>query len=234
MTPHSAKTRSRTARLPESVPARFRSAPPEQKRSRETMNRFVEATEQLLRTRNFEDISIQDIVGRSGRPIGSFYARFGSKEALLPLLYRRYHDRLEKTFRTQLEQVPWDGLDLSTTILRMVDFLLGLYDKDRGLIRAVALFARTHPDGLPADIVPHRRRIYDRPVRILARHRQEIPHPDPEAAIRFGIFMVSSVAREKILFVAAPHSRITPMNRQNLRRELTRALHSYLTGGVPG
>lgn len=223
------KSRPRPYPVRTSVPRRFRSAPPAQKRSRETMDRFAEALEALLRTRTFEEISIHDIIRRSGRPIGSFYARFGSKEALLPLLYQRYHERLEQVFRTRLERVKWDDLDLHQTVLKMVEFLVGLYDEDRGLIRAVALFARTRPDALPADVVPHRRRIYDLPVQILTHHREQIAHADPEDAIRFGIFMVSSVARDKILFGDAPHARITPINRQSLRRELSRALHSYLT-----
>lgn len=197
------------------------------------MDRFADAMEELLQTRTFEEISIQDIVRRSGRPIGSFYARFGGKEALLPLLYQRYHDRLEELFRSRLSRVDWEALDLRGAVRAMVDFLIGTYDQNRGLIRAVALFARTRPDALPAEILPHRRRIYDLPVQILARHRPHIAHANPIAAIRFGIFMVSSVAREKILFGEAPHARITPMSRRAIREELSRALHSYLTCEAP-
>jgi AcrR family transcriptional regulator len=214
------------------VPARFRSAPPAQERSRETVDRLVEAVEELLLTRMFEDISIQDIVRRAGRSVGSFYARFGSKEALLPHLYQRYHDRLEASLHPRFQRVAWEKLDLRDTVAALVDWMIATYDERRGLIRVLALFARTHPDALPADVVAHRRRIYEPFVEVLLRHRAHIRHPDPEAGARYALYLASCVVREKILFGDAPHSRITPLTREALRQETSRALLSYLTSEV--
>jgi AcrR family transcriptional regulator len=221
--------RPRQPRRPRAIPARYRSAPPVQSRSRETLDRLAEAVESLLLTRSFEDIPVQDIVDRAGSSVGSFYARFGSKEALLPHLYLRYHDRLEDHVRAHLRRVDWDRLDFPDTVVALVDLLLSTYDERRELIRVLALFARQHPDALPADVVAHRRRIYEPFVRILLRYRDSVVHADPEAAIQFGIFFASSLAREKILFADAPHSRVTPLSREALRRESSRALLSYLT-----
>jgi hypothetical protein len=78
-----------------------------------------------------------------------------------------------------------------------------------------------------------RRELYERVVARLARHRASIRHQDPEAAIRFGLFMVESVAREKLLFDQAPHARVTPLSRRALREELVRALHGYLSCEAP-
>ena len=232
--PPRAAVRPRQPRRPRAIPARFRSAPPVQGRSRETLDRLAEAVESLLLTRSFADIPVQDIVERAGSSVGSFYARFGSKEALLPHLYLRYHDRLEGHVQARLRRVDWDRLDFPDTVAAFVDLLISTYDERRELIRVLALFARQHPDALPADVVAHRRRIYEPFVRILLRHRDSVVHAEPEAAIRFGIFLASSLAREKILFADAPHSRVTPLSREALRRESTRALLSYLTCEVPG
>jgi AcrR family transcriptional regulator len=215
------------------VPSRFHAAAPAQRRSAATLERFVEAAEALLREKPFEAISVQDIVRHSGRPIGSFYARFRSKEALLPLLYRRYHERLESTFTVRLERVDWERLDLERAVATVVDFLIGSYDERRWLIRALALFSRQRPEALPADLVEQRRRIFGLLVSALARHRARIAHVDAEEAIRFGIFLVSSTMREKLLFGEAPHARVTPMTRERLRTELARALYSYLTCEEP-
>jgi hypothetical protein len=68
---------------------------------------------------------------------------------------------------------------------------------------------------------------------MLERHRDRIRHPDPDAAIRFGLFFVISVARERVLFGDMPLARITPIAIGALRAELTRALYSYLTCEVP-
>lgn len=70
--------------------ARAKHRPPKQERSRETLDRILGAAESLLDGRPFDDISIDDIVNRADVSRSSFYARFESKEALLPLLYERY------------------------------------------------------------------------------------------------------------------------------------------------
>jgi AcrR family transcriptional regulator len=197
------------------------------------MDRFAEAAEDLLRERRFEEISVQDIARHAGRPVGSFYARFGSKDALVPFLYERYHQGLETGFASRLARVDWQGLAFLPAIRALVDFLLAVYDERRWLIRALVLFARTRPEALPADVVRQRTRLYDMPVAVLLRHRARIAHPDPEAAIRFGVFLVSSVAREKLLFAETPHARVTPISRRALRDELVSVLHSYLACEVP-
>src|SRR4051812_16000039 len=60
--------------------------PPSQARSQATMDRFVQATRDLLEERPFEEITVADIVGRAERTVGSFYARFEDKHAVLRLL----------------------------------------------------------------------------------------------------------------------------------------------------
>jgi len=215
------------------VHARWRSAPPAQQRSRDTMDRFAEAAEELLRTKPFEEISVQDIVRAAKRPIGSFYARFGSKEALLPFLYERYHEGLEPLFVARLARVDWEALDFEATIERAVDFMIARYDERRWLVRALVLFARMRPEALPPDMVERRGRVYDHVNAVLLRHRSRIAHEDAEAAIRFGVFLVSSVAREKLLFGDAPLSRVTPMTRKALRAELIRTLTVYLSCEAP-
>ena len=197
------------------------------------MERFAQATEELLQDSPFEDISVQEIARRAQRPIGSFYARFRGKDALLPHLYRRYHDGLEPHVTARLARTEWTTLDFPATVGAIVDFTLGMYDERRWLIRALALFARTSPDALPEGLLASRRRVFDAEVQILLRHKRRIPHPDPEAAARFGIFLVASVAREKLLFGEAPHARVTPLSRKALRAELVRALHGYLAKEVP-
>jgi AcrR family transcriptional regulator len=213
--------------------ARWRCAPPIQARSRETVDRFALAAEALLRTRSFEEIGVQDIVRHAGRPIGSFYARFASKEALLPLLYQRYHDGLETLVAARLARVPWTKLDFVRTVEAFVEFVIGIYSERPWLIRALALFARSRPEALPQDLVEQRRAVYEPVNAVLLRHRARFAHPDPEAAVRFTVFFALSVAREKLLFAEAPQSRLTPMRRAALRDELVRVVHAYLTTEAP-
>ena len=166
------------------------------------------------------------------RSLASFYARFATKDALLPYLYERYDETLEAAFKARLARVDWDALDARGACAAAVDALTGMYDDRRWLLRALSLFARVRPEALPADVVERRRLVFDPLVEILLRHRRRIRHPDPEAAVRFGIFLVSSVLREKLLFGHAPHARVTPITRPALREELVRTLTAYLTSEV--
>ena len=160
-------------------------------------------------------------------------ARFASKEALLPLLYQRYHDGLEALVATRLAHVDWATLDFAATVDAFVDFVLAVYAERPWLIRALALFARARPEALPDDMVERRRAVYAPLAAVLPRHRARIRHPDPDAAVRFAIFLALSIAREKLLFTDAPQSRITPMSRASLRDELRRTVHAYLTAKDP-
>ena len=214
------------------VPQRWLRKTPAQQRGHDTVEAFASAAEELLRTRPFEDIAIRDIVGRAGRPIGSFYALFASKEALLPLLYQRYHEGLQSVFAAELGRVTWRSLDFDATVAAMVDLVMLQYEERPWLIRALALFSRQTPEALPPDTVERRGRVYDQLVKVLIRYRARIAHPDPETAIRFAVFAASSIAREKMLFGEAPLSRITPMDRQVLREELVRLVRSYLAAEV--
>jgi AcrR family transcriptional regulator len=207
----------------------WRTALPVQQRSRDTMERFAAAAETLLRERPFERISVQDIVSHAGRPTGSFYARFRSKEALLPFLYERYDQTLDRYFAARLAEVDWSVLDFADTVESLVDVIVAMYEERRWLLRALCLFARQHPEALSEELLGRRKLLYDRVTQILIRHRRRIAHADPAEAIRFGVFVVSAVARDRLLFSEAPHARVTTLPVARLREELTRVLHAYLT-----
>jgi AcrR family transcriptional regulator len=192
------------------------------------MERFARAAEDLLAERPFEEISVQDIVQRAERPIGSFYARFKSKDALLPYLYGRYHESLEDVFEQKLARHDWPSLAFVATLEAIVDLLIAAYDERRWLIRALALFTRLRPDALPGDVVPRRVQLYEGIVDRVLRHAEKIRHDDPASAVRFGLFLVESTMREKLLFDQAPHAKATPIGRKALRTELVRAFHGYL------
>jgi AcrR family transcriptional regulator len=74
--------------------------PPSQRRSRETLERILAATEGLLDGRAFSEISVLEICTTADVSASSFYARFDSKERLLALLHQRH---LEKQ-RAKLEE----------------------------------------------------------------------------------------------------------------------------------
>ena len=222
-----------TRRRPRSRPSTWKTRAPVQDRSRATLERFAAAAETLLRDRPFEHISVHEIAACADRPIGSFYARFASKDALLPFLYERYDRTLEGHLSARLVAVDWAKLDFAAAIGALVGVLVGIYEERRWLLRALALFARQSPEALSDALVARRQRLYDGVTRILLAYERDIRHPEPAEAIRFGVFFVSAVARDRLLFSEAPHARATALPVERLRAELTQALHAYLAMSRP-
>jgi hypothetical protein len=103
-----------------------------------------------------------------------------------------------------------------------------LYRRNRGLMRALALHARTKPGVLSPVQERNRLALSDRAARLLLDARSEIRHSDPELAARQGIFFVLAACRDKILFSEAPHPKLLPVDDRKLARELSRALVAYL------
>jgi AcrR family transcriptional regulator len=203
--------------------------PPQQERSRRTLEKICQATEKLLATRAFDDIGVADIVREARCSTGSFYARFASKDDLLPYLYQRYDADLRPRIEARVATLTIDGLTLRETAQLVVDTTVELYAERRHLLRAVALYARTRPRDIDAETRRVRESVTDMPPRVLARFAEEIVHEDALEAARVGWFVVSAACREKILFGEAPHAASLRLSLDRLKGELGRLLYAYLT-----
>jgi AcrR family transcriptional regulator len=203
--------------------------PPLQDRSRRTLDRIAGAVEELLATRAFDDIAVADIVRQARCSTSSFYARFASKDDVLPYLYARYDADLKPRMQARAASVDVASLGLREAAQLVVDNTVDMYAERRHLLRAVALYARTHPRAIGDDMRRARAGVTDVPATLLARFATEIAHDDPSDAARTGFFIVAAVAREKVLFGEAPHATDTPLSNDRLKRELGRMLFAYLT-----
>ncbi len=116
---------------------------PQQARSRDTRERILSATEDLLATRLFEDLSVAEIVSSARCTVGSFYHLFGEKDALLPELYLRHtrdvEDRLQRLFRATRGVA-----SLSQRIRKLSKTLVQSHRQQRGLLRALVLRSQCH------------------------------------------------------------------------------------------
>ncbi|MDB4890410.1 MAG: TetR family transcriptional regulator [Gemmatimonadetes bacterium] len=206
---------------------------PLQDRSRRTLEKILRVTEDLLATRAFDDISVADIVRRARSSVGSFYARFQSKDDLLPYLYERYDADLKPRMQARIASLTLNGLTLRQMVWLTADHTVDMYVERRHLLRAVALLARMRPSAIPPSMRAVRGSVTDMPARLLARFASEIAHDDAMDAARIGYFMLTAVAREKILFGEAPHASSTSLDTERLKKELARMLLGYLTTPNP-
>jgi AcrR family transcriptional regulator len=206
-----------------------RITPPQQERSARTLERIVEATEDLLRTKSLEQITIREIVRRAKCPIASFYARFRSKDDLLPHLYERYDARIGPSVQAKLTAVDFDTLDLGKAVEMCVDLIIDSYRRDKWLMREVALFARRNPKAIGSDARRERAGMHAQAASVFASFAKDIRHRDPVRAAEVGIFLIASIARESILFGAAPHATATGLSAPALRHTLIHTFTSFLT-----
>jgi len=211
------------------MPTKPRVTPPLQERSARTLERIVEATEDLLRTKSFEQVTVRDIVRKAKCPIASFYARFKSKDDLLPHLYERYSARVGPTLIAKLAGIDTSKLDLRKAVEVGVDLMVDSYESDKWLMREIALFARRNPGAIGGETRRERAGMHSRAAAMFAVFGKEIRHKDPVRAAEVGIFLIASIARESILFGEAPHATATALSAAQLRSTLVHTLYSFLT-----
>jgi AcrR family transcriptional regulator len=202
--------------------------PPLQERSRRTLENICQAVETLLGTYDFDDISIADIVREAGCSTGSFYARFGSKDDLLPYLYERYDNDLRPRIAARMAANPIGSMSLRETVRAVVDHTIDMYAERRHLLRAMVIYARTRPREISPSTRQAREGTTDMPASAIARFATDIRHDNAMEAARIGFFVMSAAAREKILF-DAPQAASLRISRDRLKRELAHGLFAYLT-----
>ena len=227
--------------MPKATPTRSHTRPPKppsssdppvrdprQERSRRTLERMLDVTEELLKEKPFEAITVGEIVAGAETSVGAFYSRFRDKDALLPALYQRYDAWVTERARRLAGSGPSDDDTLEDVARWIVSEMIQLFRHRRYLMRAVTLHARLRPEKIG-------KRTRDRRVKemgflreaLLAR-RDEIAHPDPERAVDLAIFTVAGLCRETVLFGDAPHAAATRLTQKELEREAVRLVLGYL------
>jgi len=187
-----------------------------QARSQETVERFLDATEELLRDKLFHEIGVMEIIERSGRTVGSFYARFDDKYAVLRLL----RERTEERARTQLEQVTepqkFVDSDVEDIVAAVVGAMLGAYREMGPVYRATAAQAC-----VDEEFRAHRREMFHlaatRYCELMLAHRDRIGAEDAERAIDLGFALLIGIADQRMLF--GPLG-ITDVDEERLAAEL--------------
>ncbi|MCC5953873.1 MAG: TetR/AcrR family transcriptional regulator [Acidimicrobiia bacterium] len=116
---------------------------PQQARSQETLDRFLDAGLALLAERPFDDVSVADITERAGRTVGSFYARFDDKYALLYLLVARMDSRVRDLVHAFCDPARWDGQPVGAFVGESVRLNLQAYRSSAALFRAALCAATT-------------------------------------------------------------------------------------------
>jgi AcrR family transcriptional regulator len=204
--------------------------PARQARSRQTLDRILQATRELLHEKKFEAITVAEIVQRARSSCGAFYARFPSKEALLPALYDAYSDELRTEATVWSDPSAWGERSLAVRVARMVRFVIRDFRATRPILRPLALYARQRPGAISPEARRIRREKHHAACAFLLECRDEITHPDPERAVDLAAYFMAAIGRDKILFGDAPHASSVEIEDAALEEELIRMTLAYLCG----
>jgi AcrR family transcriptional regulator len=198
---------------------------PQQKRSRQTLNRLVQATERILRQKSFDEATVAEICAEAGLTVGAFYARFSNKDALLYFLAQRLQDAGRLSTGADFLK-PSSDMSLAKLITLAVADAIAVYRKHRALMRAVVLRARSD-QRMRAFLNKESRRNLLWFLNLVLRRKGEIGHRNPRRAAEFGLLLLTSTIREIVV-----HREFWPGGERfddaELAHELTAVFLAYL------
>jgi AcrR family transcriptional regulator len=170
---------------------------PRQQRSRDSLERILKAAETIIGSKGHEFLTIAEVVRRSDTSVGTVYARFPDKEALLHAVHERVIMRDLEDFREQVAAIDWKSLSLQEAIVRLAAIKRAKAKGMERLYEAFVVHGATDPV-LRAEGYRVKGLNEDLEVEILMGHAEEIGHEDPQEAIRIAS-RIWQAAREEMV-----------------------------------
>ena len=209
--------------------------PAHQARSRESLKRLLRAAVDVLNKDGLEGATIPRIAARAGLSPGAVYRRFADKDALMREVGIRLLEDNYRQTKALMEREDWKAMSLAKLSRHVIAITLKGHSTYRGLLRALYFFTHQHPDAAFVRKMDDLEwKVFREVSELLLLRRDEIHHPDPEAAVRFALLMVGTAANSILALPRDPKefSHLVPNVESELERELPRMFLRYL--GVPG
>jgi AcrR family transcriptional regulator len=193
---------------------------------------MLKAAEALIKSKGFEGLTTAEVVRRSRTSIGTLYARFGDKTALLHAVQERVQSREEALMRAHLAKVDWDSLSLDESVRRLLDIKQMATEGDDRLFEAFVVHGATDPV-LRDQGYRHKAAIEGLEIEILMRHAGEIGHPNPEDAARVASRLAQAAQEEYVQRSLSGVSLPTEAPPDLLLQRLAEVIIAYLRNPPP-
>ena len=131
-----------------SSPAHLRRIPSQQ-RSRERVERILDAAAAIVDEQGLDALKVSDIAKRAGVPLGTLYQFFARKDDIVYALAERFTQRFGEVLATALS-----GLDAACEWRELLDLLLDAYAdyyRSEPALRELWIGARIDPEFIRAD-----------------------------------------------------------------------------------
>lgn len=178
--------------------------PPLQVRSRETLDRLMDAVGAMLVDTGPADLSVREMVARAGTSVGAFYSRFDDRDAALVYASHDFWARSRELWSGYLAPERWEGEPAATLVASVVRTFTRLMLADAERVRAFVRLSLSVPgDGATGRIAEHDRFIAGAMGELLAARTEEIRHPQPGDAAAEGFRMVLATVRNRVVLEGA-------------------------------
>lgn len=171
-----------------------------QERGRQTLERLLDAAEQMLDFVGLEGATVPAIAAGAGVSVGTVYKRFPDKDAVLRAVHGRFYNDLLAANQFALDPAKWVDTPTIELVTTLVAGMVEGYRSRKSLIRALLLYAQTHTDSEFREHAEERRLETLQPLEALLRDRKaDIGHPHPERAIRFVVALFGHALQDAVV-----------------------------------
>lgn len=119
--------------------------PPKQQRSQQTLERLLDAAEEVVREEGLPGLTVTNVVRKARVSIGAFYRRFPDRDAMVYALQQRNHARALEVYQRQLDTLDVENVPLEDTLETLLSFRAAMVLKDAPLMHAFAVQGAISP-----------------------------------------------------------------------------------------
>ena len=205
------------------------SRPPQQARSRLTMERLLAATIAVIDAKGLAGVTVPEIAAAAGLSTGSVYRRFADKDALIKTAFLRLLEASQAANQLSLPPDRFHAGSLDDALHALGRALVAQYQGRTALLKALDQFLETQTDEgfrkRAVDLIEaNMRRVID----TLLPFRDQISAADPERAITFALLSATTIIEVHKLHTPLLWRRMLPLDDDALAREAARMMAAYL------
>jgi len=196
-------------------------------RGRQTLERLLDAAEQMLDFVGLEGATVPSIAAGAGVSVGNVYKRFPDKDALLRAVYDRFFTEQLAATQFALDPAKWADTPTIELVTTLVAGMVEDYRSRKSLIRSLLLYAQTHTDSeyraYAEKLSLESFQLFEG---VLRDRRADIGHPHPDRAIRFLTGLIGHALQSSV--VSEPGTRDLLSGGSETAAELAKMVVVYL------
>lgn len=206
---------------------------PKQSRAIRTRENLMAALERLLRDREFETISVQDIAKEANVAVGSVYSHFKDKNAFLAALLDNWQAHVEAQLEVSEAQDTAAALSafpsLEAALLDITKQVHRQIVENGHVLRAVHTYTRMHPDQGDEDWQSLIARSFAPMAALFDAFSDEISVADTAQATRMLGYFFNTIFLRKALMPQDTLTEALAFDDETLVHEAAMMVYGYLT-----